>query len=204
VELFKIIKYSPVFIYAKVNTTDSKAITLLEKSGFHLVDTNITFEKPVDTSINLQGNCTVRFADPADAVGTVELARKSFVCSRFHLDQNFPNELADTVKAEWVNNYFKGKRGDSMVVALVDNRISGFLQLLHSADGTLTIDLVAVDGAQRQKGIAADMIAFAEKNIKGMNKVRIGTQVANVSSIRFSQNYGFKYVGAQYVFHYHN
>jgi ribosomal protein S18 acetylase RimI-like enzyme len=134
----------------------------------------------------------------------VGLARRSFIYSRFHLDKAIPRETADTLKAEWVGNYFTGKRGDQMVVALVDGTIVGFLQLLYGRDKTVTIDLISVDASQRRKGIASDMIAYAEAECGDFKQIRVGTQIANVPSIRLYEKIGFRVTGAQYVFHYHH
>jgi ribosomal protein S18 acetylase RimI-like enzyme len=133
----------------------------------------------------------------------MEVARKNFVYSRFHLDRAVPNVLADKIKAEWVGNYFLGKRGDEMVVALVDERVVGFLQLLRRNEN-LIIDLIAVDASQRRKGIARDMIAYAESQYDDCSHIVVGTQVANIPSIRLYEKIGFRLRSSKYVFHYHN
>ncbi len=143
----------PVFIYTKVPAESLLAVKFLEQAGFHLVDTNVVFDKLLVASQPLAGHCTVRFAIPNDKTQVVELARNSFVYSRFHMDKTIPTMVANTIKAEWVGSYFAGKRGDDMVVALVDERIVGFLLLLYGSDGVLIIDLIAVDKKKRRKGI---------------------------------------------------
>jgi ribosomal protein S18 acetylase RimI-like enzyme len=194
----------PVFIHAKVPTEQLLNIQTLEDLGFHLVDTNIVFNKPLSENFNLLGNCEVRFAMPEDETQTVDLAGKSIVYSRFHQDNNFSIETANKLKAEWVRNYFSGKRGQAMVIALAEGAIVGFLQLLISKDGIMRIDLMAVDAGQQRKGIGKDMIAFAEMNSCGIKQVCVGTQIVNIPSIRFYQNLGFNMAEAHYVFHYHN
>ncbi|MBU0579594.1 MAG: GNAT family N-acetyltransferase [Candidatus Margulisbacteria bacterium] len=168
------------------------------------MDTNVSFEKSVSKDLHNTNNCVLRFAEKIDEENTVQLAKNSFVFSRFHLDKEFTSKESATIKGEWVRNFFKGQRGDFMILALVNNQIVGFLQLLKSPQDTLVIDLIAVDEKQRKKGIAGDMISFAEKNIKGIQNIKVGTQIANIPSIRFYQNIGFKFIGANYVFHYHH
>jgi len=180
------------------------AAKFLERAGFYLVETNIVFDKPIATKQPLGGNCAVRFAVSEDKGQVVELARNSFVYSRFHLDETIPSVVANTIKAEWVGSYFDGKRGENMVVALVDEKIVGFLLLLYGSDGVLIIDLIAVDKNQRRKGIAGDMIVYAESQYSGCSLIRVGTQVANIPSIRFYEKRGFRICGARYVFHYHH
>jgi len=90
-----------------------------------------------------------------------------------------------------------------MVVTSVDGKIAGFVQLLHSGRD-LVIDLIAVDRKFRRKGIARDMICFAQTAIKGFKRMRVGTQLANIPSIRMYERLEFMFVDASYVFHYHN
>jgi ribosomal protein S18 acetylase RimI-like enzyme len=201
--LLKELKAKPVFIYAKVSTKSLAAIKFLEDSGFNLVDTNIVFDKPIEIQ-NLTGEYLIRFAVPEDQDMVVELARKSFIYSRFHLDPCISSEIANTVKGEWVRNYFLGKRGDQMVIASTNGVIEGFVQLLYGQDKTLTIDLVAVDPKHRRKGIAGDMITYSETECKGFDQIQVGTQIANIPSMRLYEKLGFRVSSAHYVFHYHN
>jgi len=193
----------PIFMYTKVATAALPIVKLIEQLGFNLIDTNIVFDKPISSNPTIMGHCAVRFAMPDDEAQTVEVARQNFIYSRFHLDSAISGEVAHTIKAEWVRNYFLGKRGQQMVVAVVDGAIAGFLQLLYRSDKTLTIDLIAVDQAQRRKFIASDMIAYAETHCGQFKQIRVGTQIANVPSLRLYEKIGFRVAEAQYVFHYH-
>jgi len=193
----------PVFMFSKVGSMYIDSIRFLENLGFNLVDTNITFEKPITIREDFVGNCSVRFAVPDDQNQVVNLSRKSFVFTRFHLDLAIANSKANEVKGEWVRNFFLGNRGDQMIVALVDKKIVGFAQLLHGKDKTLIIDQIAVNDEHRRKGIAEDMIAFTETKCKGFSKISVGTQIANIPSINLYEKIGFKISDTQYVFHYH-
>lgn len=197
------IRSKNVFIYAKVQVTDHGAIKLLEGLGFNLVDANITFEKLIDSASRVTGSSEIRFALPEDRQSVRSLAAYSFSYSRFHLDPLIPDNQANQVKASWAENFFFGRRGDSMIVTSVDGKIAGFVQLLHSGRD-LAIDLIAVDRKFRRKGIASDMICFAQTAIKGFKSVRVGTQLANIPSIRMYERLKFMLVDASYVFHYHN
>lgn len=193
-----------VFIYAKVSTEALPAVKFLEQQGFHLIDTNATFEKPIAKIPDYTGNSIVRFTLPEDQQQVVELARDSFTYSRFHLDNAIPHEVSNKLRAEWAKNYYAGLRGDAMVVALTDGAIAGFLLLIYSKDGPLIIDLIAVAETQRRKGIAKDMITWAEYQCKGFDNIRVGTQLANLPSIKLYEGMGFKLTEAQYTFHYHH
>lgn len=193
-----------VFIYSRVSPTFAAGMRFLRRHRFDLVDTNVVFEKAIGGLRPPGAGFEIRDAVPADRNGVVEVAGGSFTCSRFHLDPEIPRAVANRIKADWANNYFEGKRGQRMVVAIDERRVAGFLQLLHGRDGVMTIDLVAVDERHRRKGMAREMIAFAETTATGMQRVRAGTQVANAASIRLYEDLGFRFVEAAYVFHYHN
>ena len=202
---YTVLKSKPLFVYAKTLSDKHSEVKVLENLGFHLVETNIVFNRPISLTPQLADNCEIRFALPADEIQVVDLAGRTIVYSRFHQDDNFTKEIADKIKGEWVRNYFFGKRGQAMVVGVINKLVVGFLQLfIDGKDGIMRIDLIGVDKNYQRKGIGKDMIAFAEMNSQGIKYVWVGTQIVNVPSIRFYQSLGFNMVEAHYVFHYHN
>lgn len=193
-----------IFMYAKVPSASPEHAKVLQEQGFYLADTNVLFEKLVSPRKEARQDSGIRFAVPADEEQVAGLAGKSFKYSRFHLDSAFSPDVANTIKAEWARNYFKGKRGDAMVVASDNDKVVGFAQLLKSKDGLITIDLIAVDSGYRGKGIAAGMISYAETRCENAKKIAVGTQLANIPSISCYEKMGFMLSGSSYVFHYHN
>jgi len=193
----------PVFIYTKIPTNAVLLLHGLERVGFNLVDTNILLEKHIINDNFVSGSTIIRFARLEDKEEVGRLAHHNFVYSRFHLDPQIDIGTANTVKANWAMNYFSGKRGDAMVVSYIGGKLSGFLQLLFS-ERALIIDLIAVDKNNRRKSIASDMINFATNNLDDFEYIRVGTQLANVPSLRLYEKLGFYIVDAAYVFHYHS
>jgi len=193
-----------VFIYVKIPAGELKTVHFFQKNRFKIADSNIVFEKTLSFCRDLPDHLSVRFALPEDRIGVEELAGRSFIYSRFHLDDDISKETADRIKALWAGNYFLGKRGDHMIVALKESRIVGFLQLLSGSDNTLVIDLIATDSGFRRQGIGRGMITYAEKSLREFRKIRVGTQIANIPSMQLYENMGFRICGADYVFHYHN
>jgi dTDP-4-amino-4,6-dideoxy-D-galactose acyltransferase len=197
-----------IFVQTKVSTLEIGYIEFLEDLGFRLVDTNVILRKNlsnqqlIDHKYDIERN-GIRFANLSDKDGAVHVGRNSFIYSRFHLDPLFPNALANKIKANWVSNYFDGKRGDHMVVALIKNKVVGFLQILKPKSDEFVIDLIGVSKEQQRKGIAQKMINFAIDNSKGVEYIIVGTQIGNIPSIKFYQKMGFFMVNAKYVFHFH-
>jgi nucleoside-diphosphate-sugar epimerase/ribosomal protein S18 acetylase RimI-like enzyme len=197
----------PVFITAKVPVTDRAGAEFLQEHGFRLIDTNLRFEKQADRPKTPAGDCQFRFAEPADRDAVMELARRNFVFTRFHQDPLIPKTVADEIKAQWVGNFFSGQRGDQLVVAVVKEqaqaKIVGFTLLLTPTAGQTTIDLIAVEETYQRHGVAAGMIEFVESQ-SADSLVAVGTQVANLPSVRLYEKLGFRLAEAQYVFHFHN
>lgn len=193
----------PAFLFAKVPTSDIRCVAALGALGFHVVDTNVTLERPVPGDAVTALGTYCRPARPEDREAVASLAARSFTYSRLHLDPAVPRPAADRSRAEWAGNYFAGRRGDHMVIAERDGDCAGFLQLLGPGDGTLTIDLIGVDPAHRRNGVARDMIGFAIARFGGIARVRVGTQAANIPSLRLYEALGFRTAATSYVLHCH-
>jgi ribosomal protein S18 acetylase RimI-like enzyme len=202
-KLLRELESKSVFLYSKVPAAFLPAVKFLREWNFNLIDTNVTFDKPIAPPRHLVGHCKVRCAASGDQGRVVDIAKRSFVYSRFHLDSAFPHKVANMIKAEWAKSYFTGNRGNAMVVASMDQSIVGFLLLLYREEAMI-IDLIAVDENYRKRGVAKDMIIHAEAQCHGFSQILVGTQLANIPSIRLYEGMGFKVASAQYTFHYHN
>jgi ribosomal protein S18 acetylase RimI-like enzyme len=196
------LKQSPCFAYAKVEPNDLPALRFLYSLGFDLVDTSTSFDKPLQVGQSLTGQSEIRFATPEDVAQTVEVARSSFRYSRFHQDPRIEIQIANEIKAVWAGNYFKGQRGQAMVLGVVAGQVAGFLQLLYKGD-TLVIDLIAVGHQYRRMGIGRDMIAFAQTHCPPHQRMSVSTQLVNIPSMRLYEEMGFRFSNAQHIFHYH-
>jgi ribosomal protein S18 acetylase RimI-like enzyme len=118
------------------------------------------------------------------------------------LDPAVPAGVSDELRVRWVQNFFAGKRGEAMVVAVDGDRVVGFNQLLARGNAYV-IDLIAVDPDHRKMGIAGDLIRFGDHHFADAAEVRVSTQVANVTACRLYERMGFVLASAQYVFHLH-
>lgn len=191
----------PAFLYAKLETHAVAQVRILEQVGFGVTDTTITLEKNADPGAEVGAG--VRFAVPADEKAVTDLAADTFSWSRFHLDPQIPRATADAVKAKWAASFFRGTRGHFMVVATVDKQVTGFLQLLCAPADAVTIDLIGVAAGMRGRGLATDMIKFAEARVPGCNRIIVGTQIANIGSVRLYERLGFHARASTYVLHHH-
>lgn len=192
----------PGFSYARIPTHHVRTSRLLERGGFHVVDTGITLEtRQLPDGVSKGGRA--RLARAEDRAAVEKIAGCSFIYSRFHLDPDIPKRLADDIKAQWVGNYFLGQRGDYMVVAERSGRVAGFLQLLTAPGNVLVIDLIAVEQDHRGQGLAEEMIRYAVSACGNPTALRAGTQSANTTSLSLYEKLGFRIVSASYVLHHH-
>lgn len=169
--------------------------------GFRVVDTALTFAAAAN-AIPADHGTELRIAAPEDRAAVAAIARDGFRFSRFHLDPHIPASLAGRIKAAWADNFFAGRRGDAMVVAIKEGAVAGFLQLLRSAGDRLIIDLIAVQARWRNRGLARAMIGHTARAM-GATELVVGTQAANVPSVCLYEGLGFRLTGAQLVLHHH-
>lgn len=193
----------PRFLYAKIDGTDTARAQWLDRHGFRLADETVTFEKTIDGGGEAHPAC--RLAEPQDEDKVAAIARTAFSCDRFHRDPDIADADADRVKESWARNYFRGDRGDSMVVAEdKDGTLSGFLQILQPDARTHVIDLIAVDERARGQGLGRALIHTLESQARPGDIVRVGTQQINKASFALYEKLGFRPCGAQRVYHRHD
>lgn len=199
-----------VFAYAKCEVSSVGEVGSLSDIGFRVVDTALTVEGMISAEA-LSGPSfvgqLVRYANLNDRDTVCDIASRAFRFSRFHLDPQVPAGVADQIKASWARNYFSGERGDGMIVAESNGQVVGFLQLLWGQEDTLIIDLIGVAPESQGQGLGRAMICYAAMNGTGDHrrpaKIRVGTQAANIPSMRLYESLGLRMHSAQYVLHFH-
>ncbi len=189
-------------VYTRVPVGDVPAVGALQRVAFRLVDTTVTLDRPLFDRCEPAGG-EIRPARPSDEAQVVALARTSFGHSRFHQDPAIGADRADRLKSEWVANFFRGRRGDALVVATDRGRVIGFLLALAADDDAVVIDLVAVDESCRGRRIAGALTRAVQSDFAQATGLRVGTQLANAAALRAYQGLGFAVTSAAYVLHFH-
>lgn len=199
------------FVYAKCATTDIAAAARLSGHGFYVVDTNVTLDAtPADVRraapARRNSNISVRTVSAGDVDEVLRIAGSCFRYTRFHLDPAIPRDVADAVKREWIRSYVERRRGDRLFVALSGGTPVGFLAALLTADRApaAIIDLVGVDTSAQRTGVGVALVdAFAATFEDRCERLEVGTQAANVPSLRLYAALGFSVCRTAYVFHRH-
>lgn len=193
---------TPALYYAKVPVDDVAQVARLCARGFAPVDVNVTLAHGGQVPPP-SGDVAVDVAPPSQHERLVEIAGSCFRYSRFHLDPGLPGGLADEIKREWVRSYVHGRRGVELLSASQDGHVVGFLAVLESGDARV-IDLVGVDPAAQGQGVGSALVsAFVARHAQHAAELRVGTQIANVPSLRLYEKHGFRVVAASYVLHRH-
>lgn len=203
--LAELTRTGPQFATAKLAAADTGSVEALQSFGFRVVDMALTLDAD---QVDAKGSDRVRFARPEDRPAVESIAVSAFRFSRFHLDPHIPKALADKVKAAWAGNWFAGQRGDGMIVAEnPGGEVAGFLQLRWAAEERLVVDLIAVRPDSARKGLARAMIGLAQSRGTGDARLPrgmiVGTQAANVPSVRLYESLGFRLRDAKFVLHHH-
>jgi ribosomal protein S18 acetylase RimI-like enzyme len=191
------------FYFAKVATDRIADVQALAELGFVVVDTNVTFELVNEpTLVSSIDVVELQPHDTVEAAAVLAIAGSAFRYSRFHLDPLVGLDLAHHVKREWIANYVRRVRGEPLLVARANGRVVGFLAPIV-AHGTAVIDLVAVAPEANGRGVGSALCAAFSMRYRGMPRI-VGTQIANVPSIRMYTKLGFALSKSAYVLHLHH
>lgn len=200
---------SGAFYYAKVPTRRVDSVQALAQSGFGVVDVNVTFEYQAArrARANDASPVTVREIQPAEYEAVLEIAASCFTTSRFHLDPEIPTALAHAIKREWVKSYIARQRGEKLLVALRHGMPVGFLAVLASSldsEPCRVIDLIGVARTHQGSGVGKALVTYLQEEASSAGLLlRVGTQAANLLSIRLYEGLGFRVAETAYVLHYH-
>ncbi len=195
--------------YAKVDTNQVTVVRLLGTAGLYAVDVNVKFgidtgSSPSPPEVSRGPIGEVR---PEQYQGVLDIAGSCFQYSRFHLDPFVPDRIANQIKHDWILNYIRKERGEKLFAAKIDEQPVGFLAVLASeSQGKLirTIDLIGVSRASQNQGVGKSLVTFFINQYKDQcDFFQVGTQAANIPSMRLFQKLGFCNVKTQYVMHMH-
>lgn len=189
------------FVYARAPNDDTGSCQWLEERGFAKVETNVIFTR-AKRPHNRAARAGARLATTSDEEAVAKIARTSFRFSRFHIDPFVGPEIADAMREDWVRNYFRGLRGDALIVEEREQKIAGFLLVCRNDEADV-IDLVATDPAFRKTGVGRSMINFLDMLPMSPQKIRVGTQAVNIPSIAFYKAEGFHELGNNHIYHRH-
>ena len=197
--------------YTKVDTADIRTVRALGALGLYVVDVNVTFGIETSDTIPhprpVPGVEVFECSDEATGAAAMEIAGSAMRFSRFHLDPAVPVEIAHRIKRDWIHSYVHHTRGEILLVARAAGRIAGFNAILSSTSHgarVRTIDLIAVDPSVQRQGVGRALTAaFIDRYRATSDLLQVGTQAANIPSMRLYERMGFTIRQTTYVMHLH-
>ncbi len=198
---------SDAFFYAKLPTAEVAACIELSNAGFAVIDTAMTLDwaglQPAVAAATVQ----VGPVQPHQASALVTIAESCFLWSRFHLDPQLPRRMANLIKRRWIENYVNGSRGSALYAAVLDGEVAGFLAVIESTVNGVpaaSIDLVGVAPQFQGRGVGVALVDTFLRDWEPRAKaLRVGTQAANIRSLRLYESRGFRISESNYVLHAH-
>ena len=130
-------------------------------------------------------------ASNKDVAKIKRIALENSSNSRFVKDNFFPKKFRKSFRYSWLNNFFKKKRGDYLIVCDYKKKILGFVLLLKKTS-SYQIDLIVVKKDKQSVGVGSSLINYINKRfLRAGVKLVAGTQSDNNKAVGFYKNNGF-------------
>lgn len=171
------------------------------RTNAFLVDMNIQFLKILAYKLDYQDEKTYVVNSLSRNEQIVDIAMNSFNFSRFFNDPNLPKEQAKNIYLHWTESAFEQKN-KYFVLSEIEGNIAGYI-LFSINDDCSVIELIAVDEKYQGRKVGKTLIHTLESFVlnQGMKKIKVGTQVNNISAAHFYSAMGFNYVRCGSIYH---
>ncbi|MGL6167815.1 MAG: GNAT family N-acetyltransferase [Fusobacteriaceae bacterium] len=182
-------------LISKIDVSEKSKIISLEKLGFNLMDTLITFS--LKKIYFQEDNKYILEAKRQDLDSVVNIARTAYRLGHFHANDVLDKKKSDELYVNWIKNRFD--QGEKLYIFKENELVKGFL-LAKERKNEAIIDLIAVDENFKGEKIGTKMIQFFfNKNIG--KKSLVGTQISNSGAIKLYENMGYRIEKFIHIFH---
>lgn len=185
-------------LYFQASAADRDTIRLAEENRFRLVEVRMIYERrlhdwnPV-TRPHAAPEVRVRRSQPADLPVLQEIARGSYVDSRYYFDPGFSEEQWQAYYSFWIKKSVEGG-ADLALTAEFGSEIVGYITGLIDRENNEGIyELTGVKPSARRLGVGQELFRsgidwFVEH---GVPYIRVATQGRNIATQRMIQRDGF-------------
>lgn len=172
------------------------------KTPAFLADMNIQFSKNLVERLDHHDDTTYVVNCLSRNEQIVNIAKKSFNYSRFFNDPSLPQKKASEIYLYWTECAFN-QEDKYFVVSEKEGKIAGYLLFSLNNETSSVIELIAVDEKYQGKNVGKSLIKKMESFLinKRIEKIKVGTQVNNISAVKFYTAMGFKYVSCGSMYH---
>lgn len=164
-----------------------------------LADVNVQFFKKINTPQDRPLNITIhRALERNDQV--IEIA--DFQFSKFTDDPELAKRRGDQLYNQWLINSFNNQDKFYALSNDENGDINGFVLFSYSGDSCV-IELIAVSRRVIKGGLGTSLFKAVEYAAcqRGINEIKVGTQVRNLGAINFYHKVGCRQVACHQVYH---
>jgi len=171
----------------KVASDNYLELTQFNQLGFSIAEGELIFNKKLTE--NSVSELSIELATEADISELVNLAKKSYVSTRFRKPW-FTSEQSNDFYGAWIKKAVLGEFDDVCLIIKTADGIQGFISL-KKVNTQIKIGLIAVAQAAQGKGIARQLLTMAEvyASQQQCNQITVATQTSNITAINlYSRN----------------
>ena len=188
--------------YFFIPMSETKLNNYISERGGKLVDQKTIFFKKTEGQKNFCNNI-IEYQGTEINDRLIALGLQAGLFSRFRLDINFTKNEYKRLYIEWLTKSLNKTLAINTFIAKNGPEIIG-ITTLGKRSGFADIGLVAVDEKFRGKGIASDLIHFAENTAfnLGFNEIKVATQLHNKGACRLYEKTNFQIESITNIYHY--
>ncbi len=196
-------------LYFLAESNDPQTVWLAGDQLFSLVEFRITLERSLKTwdpetrPRAAEEDVQIRFVEPQDIPALEEIAKTSYVDSRYYFDRNFSERNWQSFYATWVRKSCMG--GADLALAAVKNgEVIGYITgLVDKENNTGIYELTGVRESARRSGVGQELFRsgldwYVRNHVPS---IWVATQGRNVTTQRMIQRHGFLTKSCQLYYH---
>lgn len=194
------------WLYFLADPDDPGTAAVARVQGLDPVDIRVTLGREIDARMSGPGipaGAHFRPAVEADLPILTRLASRLHVGSRMFADSNVPRERATALYATWIENSLRGDFAEHVIVAEIDGGVCGYITGRREPCGHGSIGLMGVGSAARGRGVGTALIQALLVRLaeRGISRVEVVTQGANIAAQRVYRRCGFVTMSRQIWYH---
>jgi dTDP-4-amino-4,6-dideoxy-D-galactose acyltransferase len=195
-------------LYFLAESNDPQTVWLAQENHFNLVEIRVTLERSLkdwnpETRPRATEEVLIRSVEPVDIPVLQEIARTSYIDSRYYFDKNFSEANWQSYYATWVKNSCNGG-ADLALAAVKEGEVIGYITgLVDKTNNQGIYELTGVRESERRSGVGQELFRsgldwYVRHNVPSL---WVATQGRNVTTQRMIQRHGFLTKSCQLYYH---
>lgn len=131
----------------------------------------------------------------------LDLVKNNFIYSRFWSDRLIPKKTVNKIFYQWIIDSVKTKKKELYCITNSNNKIISCI-IIKKESKKIIIDLTVSNKRYKEKGFAKAIINYII-NKYSEKDIIVGTELKNLSALRFYKKAGFKKIEKKFVYHLH-